>query len=55
MPIMREDRALGALAITRSGPGGQRRAVSSDEIPILQTFTEQAGIAIENVRLFNEL
>ena len=55
VPIMREGRALGALAITRSGPAGEPEPFSSDEIPILQTFTEQAGIAIENVRLFNEL
>jgi len=55
VPIRREGRALGALAITRSGPTGEPEPFSSDEIPILQTFTEQAGIAIENVRLFNEL
>jgi PAS domain S-box-containing protein len=55
VPIKREGRALGALAITRSGPTGEPEPFSSDEIPLLQTFTEQAGIAIENVRLFNEL
>jgi PAS domain S-box-containing protein len=55
IPIMREGRALGALAITRSGPSGEPQPFSSDEIRLLQTFTEQAGIAIENVRLFNEL
>jgi len=55
VPIMREGRALGALAITRSDPREDLRPFSEDEIPILQTFTEQAGIAIENVRLFNEL
>jgi PAS domain S-box-containing protein len=55
VPIMREGRALGALAITRSDPREELRPFSDDEIPILQTFTEQAGIAIENVRLFHEL
>jgi PAS domain S-box-containing protein len=55
VPIMREGRALGALAITRSDPAGEPHPFGSDEIPLLQTFTEQAGIAIENVRLFNEL
>jgi PAS domain S-box-containing protein len=55
LPIMREGRALGALAITRGGPSGEPQPFSSDEIRLLQTFTEQAGIAIENVRLFNEL
>jgi len=55
VPIMREGRALGALAITRSDPREELQPFSDDEIPILQTFTEQAGIAIENVRLFHEL
>ena len=55
LPIMREGRALGALAITRGGPSGEAHPFSSDEIRLLQTFTDQAGIAIENVRLFNEL
>jgi PAS domain S-box-containing protein len=55
LPIMREGRALGAIAIARSGSTGEPEPFSSDEIPLLQTFTEQAGIAIENVRLFHEL
>ncbi|HEU4439237.1 MAG TPA: response regulator [Methylomirabilota bacterium] len=55
LPIMREGRALGALAITRGGPSGEPQPFSSDEIRLLQTFTDQAGIAIDNVRLFNEL
>ncbi|HEX7788814.1 MAG TPA: GAF domain-containing protein, partial [Methylomirabilota bacterium] len=55
LPIMREGRALGALAITRGGPAGEPHPFSSDEIRLLQTFTDQAGIAIDNVRLFNEL
>src|SRR5581483_6014743 len=55
VPIMRDGRALGALAITRSDPHEELRPFSDEEIPILQTFTEQAGIAIENVRLFHEL
>jgi PAS domain S-box-containing protein len=55
VPIMREGHALGALAIMRSGRGGEPDPFLSEEIPLLQTFTDQAGIAIENVRLFNEL
>ena len=55
VPIMREGRALGAIAITRSDPREELRPFSDEDIPILQTFAEQAGIAIENVRLFNEL
>jgi PAS domain S-box-containing protein len=55
LPIMREGRALGAIAIARSGPDGEPYPFSGDDIPLLQTFSEQAGIAIEKVRLFNEL
>ena len=55
VPIMREGHALGAIAIARSGPEGDPDPFSSDEIPLLRTFSDQAGIAIENVRLFNEL
>jgi PAS domain S-box-containing protein len=55
VPIKSEGRALGALAITRSDPAGGPWPFTSDEIPLLQTFTDQAGIAIGNVRLFHEL
>ena len=55
VPIMREGSALGAIAIARSDPEGRPDPFSSDEIPLLRTFSDQAGIAIENVRLFNEL
>jgi signal transduction histidine kinase len=50
VPLLRHDEALGAIAVTRHAPGG----FTDDEIVLLQTFADQAVIAIENVRLFNE-
>jgi signal transduction histidine kinase len=55
VPMVREGRALGALAITRGSATGGPRPFSDQEIELLKTFTEQAVIAIENVRLFKEL
>jgi signal transduction histidine kinase len=55
VPMMRDGRALGALAITRSDPTGAPKPFSAEEITLLKTFTQQAVIAIENVRLFKEL
>jgi GAF domain-containing protein len=51
VPMLHHDEALGAIAVTRREPGG----FSDDEIALLQTFADQAVIAIENVRLFTEL
>jgi two-component system, NtrC family, sensor kinase len=51
VPLLRQDEAIGALAVTRREPGG----FTDDEIALLQTFADQAAIAIENVRLFTEL
>jgi signal transduction histidine kinase len=51
VPLLRQDEALGAIAVTRPDPGG----FAADEIALLQTFADQAVIAIENVRLFTEL
>jgi two-component system, NtrC family, sensor kinase len=51
VPLLRQDDAVGAIMVTRREPGG----FTDDEIALLQTFAAQAVIAIENVRLFNEL
>ena len=51
VPLLRHDEAIGAIAVTRREPGG----FTDDEIALLQTFADQAVIAIENVRLFTEL
>jgi len=51
VPMLRHDEAIGALGVSRREPGG----FTDDEIALLQTFADQAVIAIENVRLFREL
>src|SRR5215472_11877133 len=51
VPLLRDGRAIGSLAVTRSAPG----AFADDQVVLLQTFANQAVIAIENVRLFTEL
>jgi signal transduction histidine kinase len=55
VPMMRKGHALGAFAITRSDTIGAPKPFSGGEIALLKTFTDQAVIAIENVRLFTEL
>ena len=50
VPLMRDNRPIGALGVGRPQPG----PFGQQEIAILQTFADQAVIAIENVRLFNE-
>src|SRR5262245_42657899 len=51
VPLLRHDDAIGALAVTRREAGG----FAEDEIALLQTFADQAVIAIENARLLSEL
>jgi signal transduction histidine kinase len=51
IPMLREGEAFGAVLVTRGEPG----RFSDTDVALLQTFADQAVIAIENVRLFTEL
>jgi GAF domain-containing protein len=48
VPLMREARAIGALILRRT----EAVSFSEQQITLLQTFADQAVIAIENTRLF---
>ncbi|HEY2190609.1 MAG TPA: GAF domain-containing protein, partial [Caldimonas sp.] len=50
VPMVRDQVAIGAIAVVRTKPG----PLSAEQIAVLKTFADQAVIAIENVRLFNE-
>jgi GAF domain-containing protein len=51
VPLVREGVAIGAMSVERS----EVRAFTSGEIALMETFADQAVIAIENARLFSEL
>ncbi len=51
VPLLRDDRPIGILAMWRR----EVRAFSDNQVALLQTFADQAVIAIENTRLFTEL
>jgi signal transduction histidine kinase len=50
VPLLKEGEALGAISILRETTG----SFDDKEIGLAQTFADQAVIAIENARLFNE-
>jgi GAF domain-containing protein len=51
VPLIREDRALGTILVRRA----EVRPFDDRHITLLKTFADQAAIAIENARLFNEV
>jgi signal transduction histidine kinase len=51
VPMLRGEDAVGAILVARGEPG----RFSDAEVELLKTFADQAVIAVENVRLFDEL
>ncbi|MGH2471499.1 MAG: GAF domain-containing protein [Candidatus Limnocylindria bacterium] len=50
VPLTRGDEIVGVLILRR----GEPKPFTPEEIHLVETFADQASIAIENVRLFNE-
>ena len=50
VPMLHDGQPIGVITVSRKEAG----AFAANEVALLQTFADQAVIAIENVRLFNE-
>jgi GAF domain-containing protein/CheY-like chemotaxis protein len=50
VPMLKDGKVVGALGLARARPG----PFPEKQVQLLQTFAQQAVIALENVRLFNE-
>ncbi|HUM14286.1 MAG TPA: GAF domain-containing protein [Candidatus Nitrosotalea sp.] len=51
VPMVREDRLIGCLVVSRNRPGG----FPAEAIELLRTFATQSALAIQNARLFHEI
>ena len=51
VPMLRDDDPLGVITVSKAEPG----AFSNRQLELLKVFADQAVIAIENVRLFDEV
>ena len=50
VPMIRDGQVIGAILVARSQPG----LFADSQVQLLKTFADQAVVAVENVRLFNE-
>jgi GAF domain-containing protein len=51
LPLLREERIIGALVVRRRATG----LFGQDTVDLLQTFASHSALAIENARLFQEI